>query len=68
MDVFGEEPLPKGHPLLKTKNVTLTPHVAFNTPESIGRLIKISVDNLIGYFNGKFQNLINPEVLKKGDI
>ena len=31
LDVFAEEPLPTGHPLLGLDNVTLTPHVAWNT-------------------------------------
>ena len=33
LDVFDQEPLPKGHPLLRQSNLTLTPHLGFvSTP------------------------------------
>jgi phosphoglycerate dehydrogenase-like enzyme len=49
-DVFHQEPLPINHPLIGRKNVILSPHVAYNTPESTERLFKIAVDNLIEFF------------------
>jgi phosphoglycerate dehydrogenase-like enzyme len=33
LDVFDEEPLPKGHPFYKMENVLLSPHCADHTPE-----------------------------------
>jgi phosphoglycerate dehydrogenase-like enzyme len=33
LDVFDEEPLPRGHPFYKTQNVLLSPHCADHTPE-----------------------------------
>ncbi len=69
LDVFDDEPLPKDHPLLRTQNVILTPHIAFNTPEAIERLLRIAVDNLEKYFEGNAQNVVNPETLnQKGEI
>ena len=34
LDVFEDEPIPEGHPLLGMENVLLTPHVAFYSEES----------------------------------
>ncbi|MEZ0394248.1 MAG: hydroxyacid dehydrogenase [Desulfurococcaceae archaeon] len=37
LDVYEEEPLPKGHPLTQLDNVVLTPHVGANTGEAQDR-------------------------------
>jgi len=34
LDVYEEEPLPKGHPLTKFDNVVLTPHIGASTEEA----------------------------------
>ena len=39
LDVFNTEPLPANHPLTKTRNVTLSAHSAFRTPEASENLI-----------------------------
>ena len=39
MDVFHEEPLPKSHPFINSKFVTLTPHSAWVTSQAIDRLL-----------------------------
>lgn len=39
LDVFPEEPLPPGHALTTLENVTLTPHSAFRSRESMARLL-----------------------------
>lgn len=38
IDVFAEEPIPAGHPLLELENVLLTPHSAALTEESMVRM------------------------------
>ena len=40
LDVFNIEPLPADHPLTKLRNVTLSAHSAFRTPEASENLIE----------------------------
>ncbi len=40
LDVFNVEPLPSDHPLTKIRNVTLSAHSAFRTPEASENLIR----------------------------
>ena len=60
LDVFEEEPLEKGHPLTKMDNVTLTPHIAGDTVDSIARspflLVKAIYDYLV---NGNEKYICN---------
>ena len=42
LDVFNIEPLPADHPLTKLRNVTLSAHSAFRTPEASENLIAAS--------------------------
>jgi len=39
LDVFHNEPMPKNHPISKMKNVTLTPHSAWLTTQSMDKLL-----------------------------
>jgi len=50
LDVFPEEPLPKGHPLTRLSNVILTPHVAGYTLESVIYTGRYVAEAIIGYF------------------
>lgn len=45
LDVYGEEPLPEGHPLAHLPNVTLSAHSAFRTPESTDNLVGAALDH-----------------------
>ena len=40
LDVYHEEPLPAGHPLLTLDNVTLSTHSAWYTPQAVTRLLE----------------------------
>lgn len=59
LDVFSEEPLAKNNSLFSFTNVSMTPHIAYNTKESEYRLSKIIVDNITAYLRGAPQNVVN---------
>jgi D-3-phosphoglycerate dehydrogenase len=45
LDVFDIEPLPAGHPLTKLRNVTLSAHSAFRTPEASANLVHAALEH-----------------------
>ncbi len=63
LDVHDVEPIRKDNPFLGIENAVLTPHVAFNTAEGNSNILSISVDNLVAFFYGHPQNVVNSEVL-----
>jgi D-3-phosphoglycerate dehydrogenase len=60
LDVFDEEPLPPGAPILGCEQVVLTPHNADQTPEGMDLLNAGVVDNVIAFLEGRPQNVVNP--------
>lgn len=60
LDVFEEEPLEAGHPLTKMDNVTLTPHIAGDTVDSIARSPFQLAEAIRDYFeNGNEKYICN---------
>lgn len=58
IDVFDTEPpLPESDPLTKAPHTLLTPHVAYNTVESMERRAHIVFDNLKAWISGIPQNV-----------
>jgi glyoxylate reductase len=53
LDVFEEEPLPRGHPFLELDNVVLTPHVAGSPYEARVRMLKMTAANLARVVRGE---------------
>jgi phosphoglycerate dehydrogenase-like enzyme len=45
LDVFAQEPVDHGDPLLRLENVVLTPHIAWLTTETFGRSLPLAVEN-----------------------
>jgi phosphoglycerate dehydrogenase-like enzyme len=58
IDVFDDEPVPAGHPLLACRQVVLTPHNADQTPEGFELLTAGAVDNVIAFLEGRPQNRV----------
>lgn len=52
IDVFWQEPIPANHPLLKMRNVTLTPHMAGLTTDVDRWSGEIIGDEVIAYLKG----------------
>ena len=58
-DVFEEEPpLSPDYNLIHTKNIILTPHIAFASIESLEERAEIVFDNLFSWLDGKQKNKI----------
>lgn len=63
LDVFEEEPLAPDHPLRKLEHVTLTPHVAAWSEDSIDELRVEMCENVAEWIaTGWSRNIVNPEV------
>ena len=45
LDVFAEEPLPRGNPLLGLSNAVIAPHIAWLTPETLVRSLTVAQEN-----------------------
>ena len=58
LDVLSVEPPPADNPLLKARNILVTPHISWATAEARARLMGIAVDNLNAYLAGKPINVI----------
>lgn len=58
-DVLQTEPMAADCILLGTKNLTITPHVAWAPTETRERLVRIVYDNLKSYLCGKPKNVVN---------
>lgn len=59
LDVLSEEPPRPGNPLLKAENCIITPHVAWATFEARSRLMKIAVNNVRSFLEGRPVNVVN---------
>lgn len=59
LDVVSKEPIKEDNPLLKAKNVFITPHIAWAPKESRERLMNIAVNNLKEYLSGNPVNVVN---------
>lgn len=60
LDVFAEQPLPADHALRKHPGVVLSPFNAWNTRDASERMLRQSVDNVIGFLAGQPANVVNP--------
>jgi phosphoglycerate dehydrogenase-like enzyme len=66
LDVYGEEPLPPGHPITKLPNVVLTPHVGWAAEDSYVSFFEGIYENVMAYLDGKpIPRVVNPDVLDR---
>jgi phosphoglycerate dehydrogenase-like enzyme len=52
LDVFDQEPLPAGHPLLGLDNTVLTPHLGYVTRETYEIFYRQALEDILGYLRG----------------
>lgn len=52
LDVYDQEPLPPGHPLLAAPNTVLTPHLGYVTEENYSAYFAGAVEAVEGYLAG----------------
>jgi len=65
LDVYDEEPLPPGDPMLGLDNTVLAPHLGYATRESLAAFYRDAIANVIAWQAGSPVNVENPDVLKK---
>jgi glycerate dehydrogenase len=59
LDVLAVEPPLAENPLLRAKNCSITPHIAWATRAARERLMKTAVDNVRAFLAGAPQNVVN---------
>jgi len=59
LDVFQEEPLPRGHPLWSAKNVLITPHLGGFSDVYAERALPTVEHNMACFLKGEYDRMIN---------
>jgi glycerate dehydrogenase len=59
LDVLCEEPPRLDNPLLRARNCTITPHIAWATRAARQRLMNIAVSNVQAFIQGNPQNVVS---------
>lgn len=49
----------QNHILAKHPRVIITPHIGFNSEEAVHRIVETTADNILGFFAGNPQNIVN---------
>lgn len=66
IDVFEQEPVPPGDPLLGLDNAVVAPHIASASVPTRVRMATLAAENLVAVLQGQRPpNPVNPEVLEK---
>jgi phosphoglycerate dehydrogenase-like enzyme len=65
LDVFDQEPLPYGHPLLTLDNTILVPHIGYVTKEQYQVRYRETVEDVVAYLRGEPLRVLNPEVQER---
>ena len=59
LDVVSTEPIYEDNPLLKAKNVWITPHIAWAPKEARERLLGMAIDNVAAFLAGTPTNRVH---------
>lgn len=59
VDTVSAEPISPDNPLLKAKNIIITPHISWAAKETRERLMQMAADNLLAFLRGKELNRVN---------
>jgi len=62
LDVFEQEPLPPGHPLVSLPNTVLLPHIGSATPETRHNMYMMAAQNLVAALRGERPPNLVPEL------
>ena len=66
-DVFPEEPIPAGSPLLRTPHIVMTPHLAGASKETAAKAARIVAGDVGRYLRGEpLAHCANPDALRTG--
>ena len=60
LDVYDQEPLPAGHPLLRLENAVLTPHLGYVTAENYRVFYGDAVENVRAFLAGNPIRVLEP--------
>ena len=63
LDVYDEEPLPAGHPLLALDNVMLSPHLGYASLDGLENFYAQAVENIKAWVAGEPTRVVNEDVL-----
>ena len=65
IDVYEQEPLPAGDPLLACENAVLVPHLGSATHATRARMAQVAAENIVAALQGRRPaHLVNPEAWK----
>jgi glycerate dehydrogenase len=59
VDVVSIEPIAADNPLLKARNIAITPHLAWATREARRRLMASTAENISAFLDGAPRNIVN---------
>jgi len=60
LDVYDEEPLPANHPLRRTPNTVITPHLGYVTEETYRIFYGQALEDIVAYLRGEPIRVLRP--------
>lgn len=64
IDVFEQEPILRGHALLRLENCICTPHIGHVEQQNYELYFSAAFDNIINYLAGRPTHVVNPRALE----